>query len=243
MKKKQAMTSFNITDTIKKKLLKFLKKKADLVTAYLFFIELKHNLKPVLFPREKKIYQSLESLIEKLEKENKLWRKTLIKIQFGKESVNQNTKKIYICPFTGKVFGDNTHANPQDAIYDWISKCKENTERVGGLRAKRFFVSEDPKIIKSYIKERKKPINKEVFSSAITGKLFNSKEAVIEDFKNKQIKYLTLHEVQNQNKYEIETHLLKFLQEKLTEENISKFVESLSTHKEFATYLDEWLES
>lgn len=72
-------------------------------------------------------------------------------------------RKIYICPFTGKVFGDNTHPNPQDAIYDWVSKCPENKERLDGIKVKRFFVSEDPDVIKNYIQKRREPISKIVF--------------------------------------------------------------------------------
>ena len=80
-------------------------------------------------------------------------RQTEIKIQVGKPTVNAQTKKVYICPFTGKVFGDNTHPNPQDAIYDWVSRCPENTERVNGLKVKRCYVSEDPEIIQNYIEK------------------------------------------------------------------------------------------
>jgi hypothetical protein len=237
--------TIDISETLRKKLLDFLQKnrKVDLITIYLFFIENKFHIRPVLFPREKTIYQSLENLISKLEAQNKLWRETEIKIQFGQQSVNENTKKIYICPFTGKVFGDNTHPNPQDAIYDWVSACPENKEIVGGLKAKRFFVSEDPEVIQNYMSKRKQPITKIVYSSAITGKLFNSKEAVMEDFKKNHVKELTLEEVQNQNRFEIESEFLKFLEEQLNEEKISKFVEALSKHKEFEPYLEKWLES
>ena len=234
-----------LSGDLKKKLLDFLKKnrKVDLISIYLYYIENKFNIKPVLFPKEKTIYQSLENLLKHLEIDNKLIRETEIKIRFGQQSVNEDTKKIYICPFTGKVFGDNTHPNPQDAIYDWVSSCPENKERIGGLQAKRFFVSEDPKVIQNYLTKRKEPMVKTVYSSAISGKLFNSKEAVIEDFKKKQIKYLSLQEVQNQDRYEIEDHFLSFLQEQLTEEKIAKFVEELSKHKEFERYLEKWVES
>ena len=206
-------------------------------------LEEKFKLKPVLFPRDKKIYQSLEGLIQKLESDSKLWRETEIVIQFGQQSVNEETKKIYICPFTGKVFGDNTHPNPQDAIYDWVSKCPENKERVGGLPAKRFFVSEDPEVIKNYMSARKSSIKKVVYSSAITGKLFNSKAAVIEDFKKNHIKLLTLFEVQNQNRYEIEEEFLAFIQKQLNEEKLSQFVEALSQIAEFGPYVEKWVEA
>lgn len=238
-------TALSITAEQKNDLLKFLKKNrnADLVTVYLAFVEDKYDLQPILFPRDKTIYQSIDDLISKLEEQGKLWRETEITIQFGQQSVNENTKKIYICPFTGKVFGDNTCPNPQDAIYDWVAKCPENKERVGGLPVKRFFVSEDPDVIKNYISERKASMKKVVYSSAVTGKLFNSKAAVIDDFKKNHVKPLTLLEVQNQNRFQIEESFLGFIQKHLTEDKIAGFVEGLSQHLEFGPYLSKWVES
>lgn len=238
------MAKIIIGELPRRDLEKFLHKnrKTDLVTAYLYFLEKKYQIKPVLFAREKMIYQSLDELIKKLEDQGKLWRETEIKIQFGQESVNDLTKKIYICPFTGKVFGDNTHPNPQDAIYDWVAKCPENTERMGGLKVKRFFVSEDPEVIKNYIVKRKEPITKIVYSSMITGKLFNSKASVIDDFIKNQTKSLTLVEVPSQNRFQIEERFLKFIQEHLEEKKISEFVEALSEYKEFAEFIEGWLE-
>ncbi len=232
-----------INQDLKQAMLDFLKKNkgADLTSIYLYFVEKKHKVKPVLFPKDKMIYLSLDELIQKLEQENKLWRETEIHIQFGGQSVNEQTTKIYICPFTGKVFGDNTHPNPQDAIYDWVGRCPENTERVGGLKVKRFYVSEDPEVIKNYIKKRKEPIKKVVYSSAITGKLFNTKAAVIEDFKKNHVKTLSLFEVQNQNRYQIEESFLAFIQKYLSEEKIGHFVDELSEHPEFEPYLKRWL--
>ena len=234
----------SITQSQKEALIQFLKKNrsADLVTTYLAYVEQKYKLRPVLFPRDKTIYQSLDGLISQLEKQGKLWRETEITIQFGQQSVNDSTKKIYICPFTGKVFGDNTHPNPQDAIYDWVSTCPENTERVGGLPAKRFFVSEDREVIRNYITPRKASIKKTVYSSVLTGKLFNSKEAVLDDFKKNHIKTLTLLEVQNQNRFQIEESFLHFIQTHLTEERIAQFVELLSQEPTFEPYLEKWVE-
>jgi hypothetical protein len=239
------MTKTVITEKLKNELEEFLKhnRKADLVTTYLFFLEKKFQLKPVLFIKEKMIYQSLDELVDKLEKEGKLWRETEIKIQVGQPSVNEYTRKIYICPFTGKVFGDNTHPNPQDAIYDWVSKCPENTDRVHGLKVKRFFVSEDPDVIKNYIGKRKEPISKIVFSSAITGKLFNSKQAVIEDFKKNHLKILSLVEVPNQNRFNLEDHLLHFIQEHMDESKVTSFVEAMSKESVFSEYINQWLEA
>ncbi len=238
-------TTLTISSDQKEELLKFLKKNrtADLVMIYLHFVQEKYKLKPVLFPRDKMIFQSVDDLVRSLEAEGKLWRETEITIQFGQQSVNEETKKIYICPFTGKVFGDNTHPNPQDAIYDWVAKCPENKERVGGLPAKRFFVSEDPEVIKNYISARKASVKKVVYSSAVTGKLFNSKSAVVDSFKKNHVKPLTLFEVQNQNRYEIEEKFLSFIQKHLSEEKISEFVEALSEHVEFKPYLEKWVET
>ncbi len=233
-----------ITETLKDELHSFLQKnkKADLITTYLYFLEKKFNCKPVLFIREKTIYQSQDELVKKLEEQGKLWRETEIKIQTGPQGVNEQTKKVYICPFTGKVFGDNTHPNPQDAIYDWVSKCPENKERIGGLKVKRFFVSEDPEVIKNYIVKRKEPITKIVYSSVVTGKLFNNKSTVIEDFLKSQLKPIPLAEVPNQNRFQIEEQFLSFIQNHLEESKISSFVEALSQFEDFSTYLDLWLE-
>jgi hypothetical protein len=239
------MTKVIISEETKSLLDHFLEENrpAPLVNTYLYYIENKFNLQPVLFPKDKIIFQSSEDAIRRLEKEEKIWHQTEIKITFGEQSVNEQTKKIYICPFTGKVFGDNTHPNPQDAIYDWVSKCPENTERSGGLRVKRFYVSEDPDVIKNYMNRetQKQPITKTVYSSVLSGKLFNSKEAVIKDFKKNYLKKLTLVEVQNQNKFSIEENFLEFIQQQLVEDKITGFVEAMADVPEFQPVVESWL--
>lgn len=238
------MANSVISKSLKQLLADYLKrhKKADLLTTYFYFLEKKYNIQPVLFLREKTIFQSKAELVKKLENEGKLWRETEIKIQVGTQSVNEATKKIYICPFTGKVFGDNTHPNPQDAIYDWVSKCPENTERVDGMKVKRFFVSEDPEVIKNYIQKRKEPITKIVFSSGVTGKLFNSKKAVIDDFEKNQLKPMELVDVPSQNRYKIEEHFMTFIEEHLDETKISAFVDAMSDYDEFSSHVERWIE-
>jgi len=239
------MTKIVISEDNKVELEKFLheNRPAELVNTYLFFVETSFKLKPVLFPKDKIIYQSVESALADLEKKESLWHQTEIKISFGDQSVNEETKKVYICPFTGKVFGDNTHPNPQDAIYDWVSKCPENTERIGGLRVKRFFVSEDPEVIKNFIGKTvaKGPITKTVFSSVLSGKLFNTKQAVIDDFKKNYLKKMSLVEVQNQNRYQIEEEFLKFIQKYLVEDRITAFVEAMAEVPEFQPIVETWL--
>lgn len=240
------MTKNVITEELRAELIQFLNenKSVELINTYLFFIEKKFNLQPVLFPKEKMIYQSTDDAIRILEKEGKLWHETEIKIGYSNLSVNEQTKKIYICPFSGKVFGDNTHPNPQDAIYDWVSKCPENKERVGGLRVKRFFVSEDPEVISSYISKVKPKalITKVVYSSVISGKLFSTKAAVIDDFRRNYVKQLSLVEVQNQNRFEIESHFLAFIKQQLVEEKVADFVEALSDFEEFSPFIEQWIE-
>lgn len=240
------MTQTVISKEIKNELEKFLKdnESAELVNTYLFYVEKKFDLSPVLFPKDKTIYQSVEDAVKHVERQEQLWHETEIKIGFSNLSVNEQTKKIYICPFTGKVFGDNTHPNPQDAIYDWVSKCPENKEKVNGLRVKRFFISDDPEVIKSYAAKTKpkEPIVKVVYSSVLSGKLFNSKESVIKDFKQHYLKRLSLMEVQNQNRYQIEEHFLEFIQKQLVEDKIAAFVEALSEFEEFTPYVTQWLE-
>jgi len=238
------MAGYSIASSIKDSLLFFLKShpKSDLLTAYLFFLSQKHSLNPVLFIREKTIYPSKDILIQSLESAGKLWRETEIKIQFGQAQVNQETARIYICPFSGKVFGDNTHPNPQDAIYDWVSTCSENTERVGGLPVKKFYISDDADVIANYIEKRREPITKVVYSSVITGKLFNSKKAVIDDFSENQLKPIPLTQVPQQNRFQIEESLLNLIQENMEEEHVSNFIEAAGKEKELEKYVDGWTE-
>jgi hypothetical protein len=99
------------------------------------------------------------------------------------------------------------------------------------LKAKRFLVSEDLDVIKNYIVKRKEPIKKIVFSSAVTGKLFNSKEALIQDFVQNQLKDIPLEEVPSQNRYQIEEHFMSFIQTHLEEGKINAFVETLANYE------------
>ncbi len=238
------MTKLAISEGIYKDLLDFIKKNrnVDLITTYLSFLEMKHNLSPVVFMKEKKIFLSQDHLVKALEKENKLYRETTIKIQLGKKSVNEESKKIYICPYSGKVFADNTHPNPQDAIYDWVSNCPENTERKDGIRVKKFYISEDPEVIKNYITPQSAELSKTVFSSVVTGKLFNSKKGVIQDLLENQIKSIPMKQVTTQNRFELHDDFLQFLESNLEDSKVSSFVETLSTRDEFTKYITKWME-
>ncbi|MCH9621830.1 MAG: hypothetical protein S4CHLAM20_12580 [Chlamydiia bacterium] len=238
------MTKLAISNGIFKDLLEFIKKNrnVDLITTYLSFLEMKHKLCPVVFMKEKKIFLSEDHMIKTLEKENKLFRETTIKIQLGKKSVNEESKKVYICPYSGKVFADNTHPNPQDAIYDWVSTCPENTERKDGVRVKKFYISEDPEVIKNYIKPQKTELSKTVFSSVVTGKLFNSKKGVIQDLLENHIKQIPMKQVTTQNRFELHDDFLEFLESNLEDSKVSAFVEVLGSKPEFEKYITKWME-
>lgn len=240
------MSKLTLSSDTQKSLKAFLAetKHPSLVSSYLFYVAQKFSLSPVLFVRDKIIYQSVDSALQILERDGKLWRETEIKIGYVTSAVDELTKKIYICPFTGKVFGDNTNPNPQDAIYEWVANCKENTERVGGLKVKRFFISEDAKVIQEYASKNKPkaPITKIVFSSAINSKLFHSKEGVIEDFKENYLKPMSLVEVQNQNRYQIEEGFMAFIEKQLSDDKIAAFVEALSEIQECMPHVERWLQ-
>ena len=237
------MTKLAISEDIFKNLLDFIKKNrnTDLITAYLSYLGMKHKLSPVVFMKEKKIFLNEDHLVKTLETENKLWRETTIRIQLGKKSVNDDTRKIYICPYSGKVYADNTHPNPQDAIYDWVSRCPENTERKDGIRIKKFYISEDPEVIKNYITPLKNELSKTVFSSIVTGKLFNNKKGVIQDLLQHHIKSIPIKQVTTQNRFDLHEDFLSFLEENLEDSKIASFVETLSTRDEFEKYIAKWM--
>lgn len=230
----------------KSKLLTFLKARQSpsLSEAYFFYLEHALNLKPVVFVKDKMIYKTREDVIRVLEEANKLWRETEIQIRSDRQDVNANTKRIYICPFTGKVFADNVYANPQDAIYDWQTRMASRLDPSGsGLRVKRFFVSDDPKVIAEYIKPPKAALTKTVYASIMTGRLFHSREDVINDFCANYLRSMTLEEVQNQNKYQLEESFVALLQEHLEEDRISAFVEGLADDPDFYAYVSTWVDT
>ncbi len=243
------MATFVITEAQKTSLEQFLKKhrKADPATAYLFFIEKKLGIHPVLFRRDKLIYQSADHAVKALEKEGKLWRETEIKLGFGAATINEETKKIYLCPFcfntsSRVIIGNNTHHYPVDAIYEHVSKCPENKERLDGLPVKRFSTSEDRELIKSFITKHKKSVTKKVYTSVLNDSYFNTKEAVAEDFKQNYLSSITMVEAQNQNRFQFEESFNLFIAKHL-EEEINDFVEVLSEIPFFVPYVTQWIKA
>jgi len=239
------MTNLVIPDRVSSSLLEFVTatKRPELIASYLHYVEQLLNLQPVLFVKDKTVYKNVDDAIAILEEKGELWRETQIKIGYEKAAVNDETTKVYICPFSGKVFGNNTHPNPQDAIYDWVAHCPQNTELVGGVRSKRFFISEDPEVIKSYAQKchTKDPVTKIVYSSVINGKLFHSKESVIDDMRENYVKKVTLVEVQGQTRFNIEESFMNLIEEYLQDEKIAAFVEALAEKEEFLPYVERWI--
>jgi len=239
------MTSLVIPDRVYNSLLEFVTavKRPELIASYLHYVEQLLELQPVLFVKERKVYKNVDDAIRLLEEKGELWRETEIKIGYEKAAVNDETTKVYICPFSGKVFGNNTHPNPQDAIYDWVAHCPQNNELVGGVRSKRFFISEDPEVIKSYAQKckTKEPVTKVVYSSVINGKLFHSKEIIVDDLRENYLKRVSLVEVQGQSRFNIEEGFMALIEEYLQDEKIAAFVEALAARKEFLPYVEQWL--
>jgi len=213
-----------------------------MIATYLFFLEQVHHLSPVLFTKGRKIFRSLDECIDSLEESRSLWRETEILVHFGRGDVNEETTKVYICPFCGKALGDNTQSSPQDAIYRHLVKCPKNKGDGDGLKSKRFFVSDDPEVIRNYVKKGKEPITKRVFSSAVSGKLFHSKEGIYDELKEKFTKSMTLIEVQAQDRYEIEESFLSFLQGELVEEKVEQFVHQLLKKEHLTKRIEAWFD-
>ena len=236
------MTTLSISKPQLTKLRSFFKKhpRADLISSYLHFLEAKYGVKPVVYMPQKKIYSNEKELLASLEKTEALYRETDIIIKIGAKQVNERTKRIYICPFSGKVFGDNTHANPQDAIYDCVSKNIKIEKNKSELPVKNFFVSDDPEVIKNYIHDTNKTLKKRVYTSLITAKLYNSKQAVIEDCFENYVKPISFVKVTEQNRFEIEESFLAFIQQNLDESKITEFVEALSACQGFEAQIKRW---
>ena len=89
----------------------------------------------------------------------------------------------------------------------------------------------------------KEPITKIVYSSVLNGKLFSTKQAVIDDFERNYLKDMTLFEVQNQNRFKIEDQFLDFIQKQLVEDKITAFIESLAEIDEFQPYVTQWVDA
>lgn len=228
-------SSLQVLETYLKK-----NKTADLLTAYLYWVQHTLHLAPVAYINNKMIYATEAAAVDALEKEGKLWREATITITFGKDRVNDQTTKVFICPHTGHAFGNNTSANPQDEIYDWVARHRPAD--VSPADPIHFLVSEDPDVIRSYITHERTTRTKTVFSSFVSGKLFDNKKNVLKDFVKNYLKPISLVETQRQNRFEIAPDLLEMLQEQLKEQHIANFIEQLSVVDFFQPHIQRWLE-
>ncbi|MEC8306878.1 MAG: DUF2709 domain-containing protein [Chlamydiota bacterium] len=236
------LESLTLLPEEKENMLRFFNKakEDDLLTSYLHFMAMHEGITPVLLIKKKIIFKTQEEAVQYARDKGILCHETVLHIQQGSPDVDEETRKIYICPFSGKVFGDNTHPHPQDAIYDWVANCPENNEWKGGVKSKRFLTSEDPSLIDNYREERKEAIERRVFSSGVTGTLFNSAEAVYEDFITHQIKPMAFEKVPTQNRFLIEESFMEWIQEILSEERVGEFVEAMRKEGEFAEQVAAW---
>jgi len=98
-------------------------------------------------------------------------------------------------------------------------------------------------VIKSYAQKchTKDPVTKIVYSSVINGKLFHSKESVIDDMRENYVKKVTLVEVQGQTRFNIEESFMNLIEEYLQDEKIAAFVEALAEKEEFLPYVERWI--
>lgn len=114
LRKGEKMATITITETLKDELIKFLKKnkKADLITTYLFFLEKKFNIDPVLFIRDKMIFQSQEDLIKTKRKGN----------CGGKQRLKSNTASKALMSKRKKFTSAHLQAKSSETILTQIHK-------------------------------------------------------------------------------------------------------------------------
>ena len=53
---------------------------------------------------------------------------------------------------------------------------------------------------------------------------------------------MSLVDVANQNKFNLEDHLLNFIQDHMDESKVSSFVEAMNKEEEFAEFVNQWME-
>lgn len=233
-----------IEETVEKDIQKYLteKREVEVLSAYFFFLEKVHTLSPVLSLKDKVIYSTKEHALQTLEEKNALWKEVKVLVKKGNFHVNEYTKKIYICPFSGKVFGDNTHPNPQDAIYHWVANCPENKENDHGMKTKRFYVSEDPKMIKKYLDLKVNDEVRVVYSSLASRKLFQDREGIRKEYEKKYLSQISLEESYEQEKYQLEAELSELLKRELVEEKVQEFAYALSQRELIYPLIRHWFE-
>ena len=84
-----------LSEQEREKLLKFLEdnRPPELVNTYMYFLEERYHIAPVLFPKNKTIYMSADEAVKRLEKEGQIYHETKIKIGTDSRTVNEKTKE------------------------------------------------------------------------------------------------------------------------------------------------------
>eukprot|EP00105_Crassostrea_gigas_P044026 XP_019928174.1 PREDICTED: uncharacterized protein LOC109620371 [Crassostrea gigas] len=229
----------SIDPTIAEKLIEISgKSKGEFTELFLNFITLEYDIRPVLYLGNRTIYRTPEEAFEKLTKNDEAY--TCIKLNTvgHKPEVDNETTKIFICPFSGKVFGNNMFLHPEDVIYEWVMNCPENKVGKSGMKERRFYVSEDPKLISSYKKEEVVE-TKEVFKSISSKKLFLSQEDAIEDVK-KSLKPMSISEVVSQKKHKLDDDFIELLQKVLDEDYTQQVFDAMLSCEGLKGITSKW---
>ena len=218
------------------------KKNPSCGTAYMYYLKNILKISPVVYMPSKTIYESIQHCIEHLSDKNEIYRETSIKICYQASAVNNETTKIYICPYSGKIFGNNTHENPQDAIYDWVSRCPENKDYINGIKSKKFFISEDPKTISQYINKNEKTIEKKVYApfhnkGILKDKVYNTISSLEKDIANKCFKSISIQDCDDESRYIISDGLTNNY---LNDDTFTEFYNILSNREEFDYFTHLW---
>lgn len=240
------LKELKITPALKESLMKFSKSHphSSIEEAFLLVV-LEHiaDVHPVLYVPEKLIYQNqsvLSKHLDYLERSGMLYREAQVIVKKEEDSVNSETTKVFINPFNNAVFGNNCFLHAEDEIVNSVATCPENTERAGGVKAIRYFVSTDPKVIHSYIHATSVPTVKTMFICNRTKKLFATKEGAKEEALKGQIKELSMLEMGIQKRNSPQSEFLSFLEKAITEEGLANFIAAIQKDKDLLPLLERW---
>ena len=206
---------------------------------YILILQHVHDIDPVVFLPNKVIFKNSEDAVHKLTTKAHTHNIAIetIKILMHRQAavVNDETTKIYICPYTGKVFGNNTCNYPEDEIYDWVSTYATSNNIGTGTK---FFISSDKELINTYLSSN--PDNyKTVYKIQGNNQLFLD-VVTAEKQLVKSLVPMDLNSVLNQNKFQIEASFLKVCQHVLQDSYISKIVAVLNQAPTLKQYSHIW---
>lgn len=214
------------------------KKGIDFTEVYLSIVRELYDIDPVYYVQNKTLYKNREDARRHLCEHGNAIETLKIVVHEEAPAVDENTSKIYICPFSGKVFGNNMFSHPEDAIYDWVAKLPNNEISNSGVRKKRFFVSTDRALIVSYLHPSEKQF-KIVYKIQGSGNLFLSQEDAELHLIN-SLGSMSLKNVLNQNKLVLEPSFLSLCQELLEESCIQKVSAILNDIPQLSEFNHIW---